>query len=94
MTSQETGPEIRQEIRRTVREWFLTELLDDSPPQEFDDDLDLRENGVLDSLSTLQFVAFLEERYGIEVEVDEAGPDNLGTVRRIVAYLARKVTKA
>lgn len=81
---------ISTEIREVIREWFLTELLKDTPPSELTDDMNLRDNGILDSLSSLRLVDFVEGRFDIEVDVDEAGPDNFGNIDRIVRYITHK----
>lgn len=85
---------ISNEIRDAIREWFFTELLDDTPSGELTDDMDLRDNGILDSLSSLRLVDFVEGRFDIEVDVDEAGPNNFGNIDRIVRYISGKTNGA
>ena len=50
----------------------------------------LYERGIVDSTGLLEIVAFLEKEFGIVVFDDEVTPDNLDTVERISAYVARK----
>lgn len=49
-----------------------------------------QEKGIIDSTGILELVSHLEETYGIEVFDDELNPDNLDTVNRIAAYVAKK----
>jgi acyl carrier protein len=49
------------------------------------------QQGIIDSTGILELVAHLEEAYGIEVADDELNPDNLDSINKIAAYLARKV---
>lgn len=65
-----------------VRDVALLPLTDETP---------LLESGILDSLSLLQLVVFLEERFEITVGDADLLPQNFGTVNTICAYLrARK----
>ena len=51
----------------------------------------LLETGVLDSVSVLQLVSLLEERFGIAISEDELMPDNFETIDAIDAFLQRRV---
>lgn len=48
------------------------------------------ERGLIDSTGILEVVMFLEQRYGIKVTDDELVPDNLDSISRIAAFVARK----
>jgi acyl carrier protein len=80
------------EIRQTIRGWLLSEVLPDEEPDNLSDDLNLREAGVLDSLSTMQLVDLLEGRFGIEIDADEAGIGNIITINRLADYISGKVS--
>ena len=45
----------------------------------------------MDSTGVLEVTAFLEERFGIQIEDSEIVPENLDTIGSIVAFLARKI---
>lgn len=51
------------------------------------DDTSLLENGVIDSLSLLRLVVFLEERFGIAVGDADLLPENFSSVNAICAYI-------
>jgi acyl carrier protein len=46
---------------------------------------------VIDSTGTLELVAFLQNRFVINVEDEEMVPENLDSLKNVVAYVARKV---
>ena len=54
------------------------------------DSTELKESGILDSLSTLKLVTFLEEQYQVEFEADDLEPGNLSTVATIAQLVASK----
>ena len=61
-----------QAVRETIRGFVLRELLPGESPDELTDDLSLKDTGILNSESTLQFVAFVEDTFGIELAPHEA----------------------
>jgi acyl carrier protein len=61
-----------QQVRNEVRGYVLRELVPGESPDRLGDDLSLKQAGILDSMSTLQFVSFVEETFGIEIEPHEA----------------------
>ena len=54
----------RDAIKGTVKDYILTEFLPGTAPSELGDQTPLIQGAILDSLATVQLVAFLEERFG------------------------------
>ncbi len=79
-----------EEIRQTVHAYILNEFLPGEDPAELTDDTPLITGGVLDSISTLKLVSFLEDEFAVVVEAHEAGVENLDTVGRITRLIAEK----
>jgi acyl carrier protein len=79
-------PQLEQEIRQFVVDNFL--FGEDSGTLGNDDSL--RATGTIDSTGVLELVSFLERSYGITVEDDELMPENLDSVRKLVAFVERK----
>jgi acyl carrier protein len=50
--------------------------------------------GLIDSTGVLELVAFLEQRFGIRVADAEMVPENLDSVRSLVAYVQAKLAGA
>jgi len=70
----------------------LTEFIESHAPQlqtAVNDDTELLEQGLLDSLLLMHLMAFLERRHGIEIPDEEVVPENFATLRRIRALVAR-----
>jgi acyl carrier protein len=76
---------LRDEIRS-----FLIENRAVPEITDFDDQTSLLELGVVDSLTMVQLVEYLESRYGISIHEDEMTPENFETVQSIVTYTAGK----
>jgi acyl carrier protein len=82
------------EIRQTVHQYILREFLPGEGPEELTDDTPLITGGVLDSISTLKLVAFIEDHFAVTVEAHEAGVENLDSVGLITRLIAAKKNAA
>jgi acyl carrier protein len=81
-------------IREEIRQYILSEFLPGEKPSNLGDDTPLRTSGILDSVSTLRVVSFVEERYRIEVEAHEASVDNFDSIAAVAAFVESKKTLA
>lgn len=70
-----------------IREFLIEDQAWDGEASGLSDDLPLLESGVLDSMSLLRLVGWLEERYGIAIADEQIVPDNFGTLTRIAALV-------
>lgn len=50
----------------------------------------LLDSGVMDSTGVMELVLFLEEKYSFRVADTELTPENLDSIDRIAAFVARK----
>ena len=82
----------RQETIATVKTYILETFLPGEDPDELDETTPLITGGILDSISTVRVVAFLEERYGIEFQAHEMGADYLDTLSKIAHTVESKLS--
>ncbi len=82
------------DIRRTIHAYILNEFLPGEDPDELTVDTPLITGGVLDSISTLKLVSFLEDEFEVIVEAHEAGVQNLDSIDRIGQLIAEKLQTA
>jgi acyl carrier protein len=78
------------QIADTIRDFIIDKYLPGESPENLPDDMPLRTSGVLDSLATLALIAFIEERYRIEVQAHETDVDNFDRIQDIAAFIERK----
>jgi len=81
---------VTEELTATIRDYILREFLPGEDPDELGDQTPLITGGILDSISTLKLVNFLEDRFGIEIQAHEAGVEHLDTIEQIAALVATK----
>lgn len=77
-------------IRETVRRYILDNFLPGEDPANLTDRTELKESGILDSLSTLKLVTFLEEQFKVEFEADDLEAGNLATIESIEGLIRSK----
>ena len=63
------------------------------PESSLKHDTPLLESGILDSLSLLKLVLFLEKQFGVSVPAEELVPDNFKTIDAMCVYLRSKQEK-
>lgn len=74
-----------------VKDFILTTFLPGESPSALASDTPLMTSGILDSLATLELVAFLEKRYGIELEARDTDASRLGTLADIAKLVNAKL---
>ncbi|HEY8726599.1 MAG TPA: acyl carrier protein, partial [Gaiellaceae bacterium] len=77
------------DVEAGVRE-FLRDHVALRDDKEIGRDQSLLDSGLLDSASILELVAFLEERFGIEVADEELVPENFDSIAALVRLVAAK----
>ena len=76
--------------RDVVKRFILENFLPGEDPKNLKDDTELKESGILDSLSTLKLVTFLEEQFKVELEASDLDTSNLSSVTSIANLIASK----
>jgi acyl carrier protein len=80
-----------ESIRETVRRFVLDNFLPEEDSMNLSDDTELKESGILDSLSTLKLVAFLEDKFRVEFKADDLDARNLASLISIERFVRLKM---
>ncbi len=83
------APPPSADVEARVREFVATNFYV-SDPRDLEPDVPLVERGIIDSTGVLEVIGFLETEFGIRVLDEEMLPENLGSIRRIAAFVASK----
>ena len=73
-----------------ILDWVTKNCLKDKPGLVLKPDTSFLANNILDSLSFLHLVTFLEQQYGVKIDEDDMTPDNFQnaeTVSLLVSQL-------
>ena len=77
------------ELRKQVRD-FVTTNFYVADPKSLEDRTSLLDYGIIDSTGVLEVIMFIETTFGVAVEDSEMLPENLDSIERIAAFVARK----
>ena len=77
---------IEEKIRSFIQDNFL---LGDKN-KVIKEDESFLQGGIIDSTGVLELVNFIEETYKIKVEDEELIPENLDSIKNLIAYIKRK----
>ena len=74
-------------MEAVVNDYISRELVQDSSLLPLGNATSLLDTGILDSLSLLRLVVFIQQRFGISVNDVDLVPENVDSVDAICAYL-------
>ena len=77
-------------IKDELREFILSTCLPGEPPDTLRDDTPLQTSGILDSLAALGLVTFIEERFGIKLDLNDTSVERFDRLDDIAMLIARK----
>jgi len=79
-----------QDISSVVKTFILKEFLPGEDPDELAATTPLITGGIIDSVSTLKLVGFIEERFGVELAAHEVDAEKLDTLELIEQLVVSK----
>lgn len=77
-------------LHQQLRDHILSQYLQGKSPEEFEDDFNLIDEGVLDSIALINLTAWLEKHGEIEFELHEMIPENFNSVNSILDFVKNK----
>lgn len=80
----------RETLEEQVRHFIAENYIFDDALEQLGSEDSLTETGILDSMGVLELIMFLEQQYGLVVPDEEALPENLDSISRVVDYVIRK----
>ena len=79
------------DIKEIVREFMIKEFKESGFHACVGDEDSLIESNILDSLSILKLISFMDERFDVMPEEDELNPERLETISLITSFIAKKL---
>lgn len=77
----------------TIRDFITTGIMHESLTTPLNDQDSLIESGIIDSLGVMTLLAFLQEKFSIQVPGDELVPENFESISAISALVERRTNK-
>ena len=73
-----------------LKQFITDELVSDFNPSDLDENKSLLESGIIDSLGIMKLVAFIQERFQLEVSDEELIPENFETSSALTKFISQK----
>lgn len=77
-------------IKSTLKEYVLSEFLPGEDPDALEDDTPLITGGIMDSIATVKFSLFVEEKFGVEFQAHELSADYIDTLSAMATLIDSK----
>lgn len=77
-------------ITENLRDFITTEALKTGIPDNFDDNYNLIDSGIMDSLFMMNLVTFIEQQYQISFGMNEMIPKNFQSINALAMFIASK----
>lgn len=78
-------------IEKVIKQYILDEFLAGEDPEALTNETPLITGGILDSLATIKLVAFLDEKYNIQIQAHETSLDYLNSISDISKLVQSKI---
>lgn len=78
------------DIKETIKNYLTNEILSPNEAGSLTSTTPLISSGLVDSITTLQLVDFIEKEFKIEFQAHEVDRDNLDTLEAIEAFVKSK----
>jgi len=73
-----------------IEKFVVNDLLLGAHQGEINSETSLISSGIIDSLSLIRLINFVEERFNIIINDDEVVPDNFETIKALITLISRK----
>lgn len=80
-----------QEIEKSIRDYLVSEFLEDRPELDLTADTNLLTSHVIDSLGIFVLITFLEEQYGVSIDADDVLIEHFETIGAISRLVETKL---
>ena len=73
-------------IRAGIREYIMEHI-----DEEVEDNTDIFDEGLVNSLFTIDLVTFIEREFSVKITMDDLSMENLNTIDNIVTFVSSKM---
>ena len=77
-------------LQKTIRNYILDQYLKGQEPEGFNDDYNLIDAGIIDSLAIINSINYLEKQYGITFGDGDIVPEHFMSVNALSAFVRNK----
>jgi methoxymalonate biosynthesis acyl carrier protein len=74
-------------IQDALRNYIINEGLNNQIPEGFDNDYDLIDTGIMDSLFMMNLVTYLEQQHQVEFGMNDMVPKHFKSINTLAAFV-------
>ncbi len=79
-------------IKESIKNYVVTELVNDQQHSNLGDSDQLIESGIIDSLGIMKLIGFLEDNLSVQIDDMELVPENFSTIDAIASLVEKKLS--
>ena len=80
-------------VKEDIRKFIIGNYFVDASGDGLLDDDSFLKKGIIDSIGVIELTQFIQQKYGINIQVKEIIPENFDTVNNLERYVNRKLDK-
>jgi len=81
------------DIKSEIKKFIIDNYLRGAEDAQLSYDDSFLEKGIIDSIGVIELTSFIQEKYGIKIEVAEIIPENFDTLNNLERYTTKKLKK-
>ncbi len=79
------------DVQSTIKQYIVTEIMHELDQNALDNEATLIEGGIIDSMSLIELVHFMEKTFGVRITEEELDIDNFKTVNALTDFINNKI---
>jgi methoxymalonate biosynthesis acyl carrier protein len=79
------------ETKNMIKQYILKEIMTSKSEDSLNDEQSLIQSGIIDSLTIMKIMNFLEETFNFKISDDELIPENFETLTAMYGMVQRKL---
>lgn len=80
------------DVKESIKNYVITELVNDKQYSNLSDTDQLIESGIIDSLGIMKLIGFLEDNLSVHIDDMELIPENFSTIEAITSLVKTKIS--
>lgn len=80
-------------VQSTIKQYIVTEIMHELDQNVLDNEATLIEGGIVDSMSLIELIHFIEKTFRIRITEEELDIDNFKTVNALTDFINLKINK-
>jgi acyl carrier protein len=81
-------------MRQIIKDYLTSKIFTGKPSVDFDEDTDLVRGGLVDSVTMIRLVEFIEDEFDIEVPFEDFTIKNFSSINVILSYLETQTQRS